>query len=146
MNTKRHLNRPSADFSAHTEVQPRLKDTGVAAPTPNAAPDITSFRVLFAHITWFFIGPLALFLTLLCIVNAGTGWVTILDAVFFVLVGLIVWCRWFDQRSGQGTTSSGEPSTWADFQRYVLLMPVVAGAAWIVANVIGNHLLSMGGG
>lgn len=141
MTTKRHQNKSVADFSATKEVQTTPKDTEVARPahTPNAAPVITSFRVLFAHVTWFFAGPLALLLTFFSIVNAGTGWATVLDAVFFVLVGLSVWCRWFDQRSGQSTTCDGEPSTIADCRRYMLWMPVVAGVAWIVANVIGNH-------
>jgi hypothetical protein len=94
---------------------------------------------MIAHLTWFFVGPLALLLMLFSIARAETGWVTILDAVFFALVGLTVWCRWYDQRSGQATTSYGEPATEADCRRYMLRMPVVAGVAWIAANVIGNH-------
>jgi hypothetical protein len=139
-----HQNKPNTNPAANTAVQVS-KDTDVAH-TPNAAPAITSLGVLFAHVTWFFVGPMALFLTLLCIVNVGTGWATVLDAMFFVLVGLTVWCRWFDQRSGQATNSYGESSTWADCRRYILWVPVVAGVAWIVANVIGNHFMTMWGG
>jgi hypothetical protein len=139
MTTKYHQNKSKAESAANTAVQTKPKGTEAAAPTPTSAPVITGFGVLFAHVTWFFAGPLALLLTLFSIVNAGSGWATALDAVFFVVVGLMVWCRWFDQRSGQSTTGTGEPSTWADCRRYMLWMPVVAGVAWIIANVIGNH-------
>ena len=146
MTTKHRQNKSNADSAANTAAQTRVKDSDVPAHTPNAAPVITSFGVMFAHVAWFFVGPLALLLTLFSIVNAGTGWATVLDAVFFVLVGLIVWCRWFDQRSGQATTCYGEASTWADCRRYMLWMPVVAGVAWIVANVIGITFLRCGVG
>ena len=69
MTTQRHQNRSNADSAANTAAQTRLKGTEVPAHTPNAAPVIMSFGVLFAHVTWFFVGPLALFLTLLCIVG-----------------------------------------------------------------------------
>jgi hypothetical protein len=139
MTTKYHQNKSKAEPTANTAVQTKPKRTEAAAPTPTSAPVITSFGVLFAHVTWFFAGPLALLLTLFSIVNAGTGWATALDAVFFVVVGLMVWCRWFDQRSGQSTTGYGEPSTWTNCRRYMLWMPVVAGLGWTIANVIGNH-------
>jgi hypothetical protein len=135
MTTKRHHHRSNVDSTANTATQISPKDVKVATNTPVA----TSLKVLFAHVTWFFIGPMALFLTLLCIVRSGTGWTTGLDIEFFVFVGLSVWCRWYDQRSGQATNYDGEASTWADCRRYMCWMPVAAGVAWIVANVVGNH-------
>ena len=146
MTTKRHQNKLNADSAVNMAAQIRVKDSDVPVQTPNAVPVTTSFGALFAHVTWFFVGPMALFLALLCIVRAGTGWATVLDAVFFVFVCLTVWCRWFDQRSGQATNCYGEPATWADCRRYMLWLPVVAGVAWIVANVIGNHFMTMWGG
>ncbi len=146
MTTKHHQNKSNADSTANMGAQTKAKDSGVPAHTPNTAPVITSFGVLIAHVMWFFVGPLALLLTLYSIAQAGTGWATVLDAVFFVLVGLTAWCRWFDQRSGQATNCYGEPATWADCRRYMLWLPVVAGVAWIIANVIGNHFMAMWGG
>ena len=78
-------------------------------------------------------------MTLLSIVRAGTGWATVLDFVFFVVVAAMVFARWVEQRSGQGATMSGEPSTWEDFRRYAIRLPLLAIALWIVANVLGNH-------
>jgi hypothetical protein len=146
MTTKHRQNKSNADSAANMAAQTKVKDSDVPAHTPDAAPVITSFGVLIAHVTWYFVGPLALLMTLFNIVNAGTGWATVLDAVFFVLVGLTVWCRWFDQRSGQATNSYGEPSTWEDCRRYMLWLPVVAGVAWIVANLIGNHFTTIWSG
>jgi len=139
-------NKSSVDSTGNTAAQTRPQYVEVPAHAPNTPPPITSFGVMLAHITWFFVGPLVLLLTLFSIVNAGTGWATALDVVFFVLVGLTVWCRWFDQRSGQATNCYGEPATWANCRRYMLWMPVVAGIAWIIANVIGNHFMTMWGG
>jgi hypothetical protein len=102
---------------------------------------ITSLSVFAAHLTWFFLGPMTLLLLLMGIVEAGTGWATVLDVVYFAILAAIVGARWFDQRSGQSTTSTGEPSTWEDFRRWAVVFPLVAVAAWIGANLIGNHIL-----
>jgi hypothetical protein len=141
----RHNQSPNTSaISAAERTKPKVAEVPAGGPGDEHA--VTSVRVLFVHLIWLFIGPLALLLTLYGIAGTGNGWATTQDAVFFVLIGLMVWCRWLDQRSGQGTTINGEPSTWADFRRYALLTPAVAGAAWIVANVIGNHVLTMWGG
>ncbi|MHB0957795.1 MAG: hypothetical protein ACYC6N_23640 [Pirellulaceae bacterium] len=101
---------------------------------------LTSFKVLAAHVVWMFLGPFALVLMLINIVQTGTGWFSAFDATFFVVVAVMLLARWVDQRSGQGLKATGEPSTWEDFRRYALLLPPLAAAAWIVANVIGNHM------
>jgi len=105
---------------------------------------VTSLFVLVTHLSWFIIGPLLLVLFLWGIVQAGSGWITSLDCAFFAVVVLMIVGRWLDQRSGQGTTSTGELSTWNDFRRYVAIVPVVAIVAWIVANVTGNHFMEGG--
>jgi hypothetical protein len=84
-------------------------------------------------------GPFILFLILISIVRLGTGWLTALDAAYFVVVAAMILCRWFDQRSGQASTTTGAPATWADFRRYALLLPPLAIGAWVLANVLGNH-------
>jgi hypothetical protein len=93
-----------------------------------------------AHVAWIFMGPFVLFLILINIVRLGTGWLTALDAAYFVVVAAMILCRWFDQRSGQAITTTGVSATWADFRRYALLLPSLAIGAWILANAIGNHM------
>lgn len=111
---------------------------------PEGDRSITSFWLLPVRILWFAVGPVALLLTLAKIAGSDNGWLTVVDAVFWVVVGLMVGFRWLDQRSGVATNAFGEPSTWADFRRYAALLPLVALAAWLVANALGNHILGAG--
>jgi hypothetical protein len=106
----------------------------------------TSFSLVIVHLVWLFLGPFALGLMLLGIMQSGSGWWTGLDLALLFVVAAMICARWIDQRSGQATTVYGEPSTWVDFRRYALTLPALAGAAWIVANVIGNHVLTIWGG
>jgi hypothetical protein len=103
----------------------------------------TSIGIVGAHLLWMFVGPFALGVLLLIIVRSGSGWLTGPDLGLLIVVVLMLCARWIDQRSGQATTANGEPSTWADFRRYALTLPVLAGSAWVVANVIGSHFLAM---
>ena len=113
---------------------------------PGGSPDVPGGRTVSpcygvtAHVAWIFVGPFILLLLLINIVRLGTGWLTALDAAYFVVVAAMILCRWIDQRSGQAITTTGEPSTWADFRRYALLLPPLAIGAWILANAIGNHM------
>ena len=143
MTSKSHRRRPTPDSTADPSTVPTKSDRE-EAETKKADMErpVTSFGVLLVHVVWFFLGPLALLMILFGIVNSGSGWASVLDAVFFLLVVLIIGCRWIDQRSGQGTTGSGEPSTWDDFRRYALLAPIVAGVAWIAAHVLGNYYIN----
>ena len=143
MANKSRRNRPTPGFAADNTAVEKKTD-GEETPVQKRDPEqlVTRFGVLFAHVVWFFLGPLTLLMILFGIVNVGSGWATVLDAVFFLLVVLIIGCRWIDQRSGQGTTDSGEPSTWDDFRRYALFAPIIAGVAWITANVLGNYCIN----
>jgi ABC-type polysaccharide/polyol phosphate export permease len=109
-------------------------------PLDNRA--ITRLSVAAARVVWFFLGPFSLMLILYGIVTMGSGWATGLDAAFFVIVGLMVYCRWIEQRSGQAITVEGKPATWDDFRRYVKVLLPLAVAAWVVANALGNHILT----
>lgn len=101
---------------------------------------VTSVKILLVHLAWLVFGPIALFVVLYGIIISGTGWFTILDALFFLVVALTIIARWTDQKSGQGTTADGDPSTWNDFRRYAKRLPLLSLVAWMVANIIGNHV------
>lgn len=102
---------------------------------------ISNLGVLFARFFGFLLGPMFLVLTTMSIVNSGSGWLTRLDAIFAGLVALMFLCRWVEQRSGSATTSKGEPATSADFRRYIRVLLFAASLVWVVANVLGNHVL-----
>jgi hypothetical protein len=94
-----------------------------------------------ASVIWLIGGPMLMLLVLMGKVLSRRGWLTALDGVFFLLLAATVACRWIDQRSGFAVTRDGEPSTWDHFRRYLRTIVPTAVAAWVVANVVGNHLL-----
>jgi hypothetical protein len=109
-----------------------------ASPKPG---EITSLSVLGARITWILAGPLVLLGMTYGIVSGGTGWLTSLDAGFAVVVGLMLLARWVEQRSGTATTLTGQPATPEQLRRYVTILIPAAAAVWVIANVVGNHVL-----
>lgn len=104
-----------------------------------------SLTVLGSHLTWLFFGPLILMLMLLGMAQSSTGWFGSLDAVYFGLVAVMGLARWLDQRSGKAVTTTGEPATWKQFRWYVILLPIVAGALWLVAKICGNYVVGDSG-
>jgi hypothetical protein len=72
------------------------------------------------------------------IVRNWEGWVTGLDVAFFVLVGVMLLGRWLEFRGGRPETATGEPATPGHLQRYVVLLPLVGVAVWVIANVLGQ--------
>jgi hypothetical protein len=110
------------------------------SPTSKSGKSETSLLVLGSHITWIFLGPLAMILVLLGLGQNNRGWLTLLDGFYFFLMAWIVFARWVDQKSGQSHTAEGKPSTWADFRRYVYIFVPLAIVLWIGANILANHL------
>jgi hypothetical protein len=104
--------------------------------------EIRSVSVLLGRLMWVAFGPIALILITLGIVTQGSGWLTGLDAMFAFVAGLMLLGRWREQRSGAATRATGEPATEQDFRRFVLLFPLIALAVWVVANLLGNHVLA----
>jgi len=103
---------------------------------------ITSASVLGARLTWSFIGPAALLLTSFGIISSGEGWLTKLDILFAVVVVWMLFGRWFDQqKTSDAPTAEGRPAK-GPFGRYVGMLLAIAAGAWLVANVLGNHLLA----
>jgi hypothetical protein len=49
--------------------------------------------------------------------------------------------RWVEHRSGTALTARGDIATDEHFRRYMITLPAGAAGLWIVANVLGNHVL-----
>ena len=109
--------------------------------TPSTPVEITNLWVLGARVTWIILGPALLVGLTYAIVIGGNGWLTFLDLAFCVVAGLILLGRWVEQRSGAAMTTKGEPSTPEDLRRYVSTLIPVVSAVWVVANIVGNHVL-----
>ena len=106
------------------------------------APQVTSFAVLVARLTWMLAGPLALFVLAYHIGTAGTGWVTAANFGYFLILGGMLLARWYEYRSGQGQTAEGGAMTSADLRTYLIGATAVGVGVWVAANVVGNHLLA----
>jgi hypothetical protein len=91
--------------------------------------------------TWLFVGPLAMALTLVSIVQRGTGWTTFHDGLFFVFLLVSVAARWIDAAHGDPVTSGGEANSVSGARQYTMWVAGAGIAAWVAANAIGNHLL-----
>ncbi len=139
---RRHSRAPQP--GRHAEDEPQT--TSPSAPpgdegTPAQAPmPVTSAWTVIERVIWMLVGPMALGVVCLNIASASTGWLTGLDAGYFVIVAVMIGCRWMELKSGHAMTAMGEPATWSDFNRYVVAMVPLAVVVWVTVNVVGNHI------
>ncbi|HOW73632.1 MAG TPA: hypothetical protein PKY77_23780 [Phycisphaerae bacterium] len=91
---------------------------------------------------WTLLGPGFLGILTYRIISEGTGWFTVQDGCYGVVLLLMIVGRWRELRSGAGTTITGEPVTVAHLRRYVLMVAPSAVVVWVVANAMGNHVLN----
>jgi len=73
--------------------------------------------------------------------SGSAGWLPLWDLLFLLIIPGLIVSRWVEQRSGAATTITGEPATPAHLRRYTRVVVPVALAAWLAANIVGNHLL-----
>jgi hypothetical protein len=109
--------------------------------TGGGEPQPTKMRFLFTLLTWLFIGPAGMILTLMSIVQRGTGWTTGHDALFFAFLFAAVGARWIDYFNGDPVTSGGEGATPGAARRYTILVVSLGVVSWVMGNAIGNHVL-----
>lgn len=103
--------------------------------------EITSLSALFGRVFWMMIGPLCLVLLGFAIVQVGSGWLTWADFGYLAVLGGMLFARWHEFRRGDPKTTDGRPATPADLRHYVRTAIPLGVGMWVVANVIGNHLL-----
>jgi hypothetical protein len=97
--------------------------------------------VLFGRFLWMMLGPCLLVMLAVSILTAGSGWLTGLDVLYFIVLAFTLLGRWWEFRGGNPLTSTGEPATMDHLRRYCVVMSSVAVGLWILANLVGNHWL-----
>jgi hypothetical protein len=102
----------------------------------------TSFLGIVARLFWMMIGPAVLAVLAYNIVNIGSGWLTPVDYGYLAILAAVGLARWFEFHCGNPQTAQGEPATPEHLRRYLLGLFGVGLLIWIVANVVGNYLLS----
>lgn len=102
---------------------------------------ITPLIAVLGRLFWMMVGPMALILTIYFIVTSGTGWRTVADLLYFIILGGMILGKWLEFRGGSPQTTSGDPATPADLRRYILMVVILGPVVWVLANLVGNHLL-----
>jgi hypothetical protein len=104
--------------------------------------DVTSLSDALARIFWMMVGPLALTLLAFTIIRIGSGWLTWADMAYLGVLGGMLLARWVEFRGGNPKTGDGQPATPIHLRRYIQSTVPLGVGMWVVANVIGNHLLN----
>jgi hypothetical protein len=107
-----------------------------------SAEPMTSSAALFGRLFWMIAGPIGLAVLALRIAQEGTGWFTVTDLVFFIILAGMLLGRWVEFRSGSARTGMGEPATSDDLHRYLMTASLAGLGLWALANLAGNHLLA----
>lgn len=108
--------------------------------TPTQPP--TSFHAILSRVFWMLLGPVVLAILTYTIISKGSGWFTPADFAFLAVLVFLLLARWLEFRGGNALTAFGEPATPIHLRRYALRASALGLAAWVVANLIGNHLLA----
>ncbi len=101
----------------------------------------TSILVGASRAFWMMLGPLILGMLIYTIVSTGSGWLTAVDFAFLVVLVGVLAARFVEFRGGNPQTATGEPATPAHLRRYALVAIPLGLGVWVVANVLGNHVL-----
>lgn len=101
---------------------------------------MSSYTALFAHLLWLAVGPILLILGGFLIAKEGAGWFSPLSLGYLAVAILIILARWFETRSGKGSTSTGDPLTPENFRSYLKRFIPIAIAVWSLSNIVGKYL------
>jgi hypothetical protein len=97
----------------------------------------TSGFQVFVRVFWMMIGPGILSILALTIAEGHKGWFAARSIAFLVVLIVVTIARRLDP-----LTPDGEPATQGDFRWYTVFTMSLGLAAWIFANLLGNHLLA----
>jgi hypothetical protein len=100
---------------------------------------MTSAPAFFGRISWMIVGPFALAICALSIIERRDGWLSPRDLIYFVVLGGMLLARWTEFRYGRPLTATGEPASAAHLRQYTLVLSILGLGAWVAANLIGNQ-------
>lgn len=121
------------------------KRRSVPETPPIKQPDEAEYDsplLLLTRLYWLALGPIFAMFSLIAVARTSAGWLTVIDGVYFVLLGLLPLSRWLEFRLGKLETSAGKPATGTDLRNYVLLVAIGGAVAWAVAKLISNYLIA----
>ncbi len=87
-------------------------------------------------------GPAALLVSaVLILTTPRAGWRTDADMVFGIGVIGMIFGRYVEYRGGNPLTSTGEPATIGNLQRYAVVAAIFGSLTWFIANIVSNPSL-----
>lgn len=95
-----------------------------------------------SRLYWMMIGPFVLVLLAFLIVKTGDGWLTRYDVAYLGMLAGLILARWLEFRSGNPRTAEGTPATPKDLRKYAIGAVAFGMLAWVIANILGNYLLT----
>jgi hypothetical protein len=102
---------------------------------------INSFAVFFSRLTWMIFGPVMLLLVLSAISRTAESAMSVADFVFFGILAAMIACRFYEFRTGQALTASGDPMTHAIVVRYSLIVVLLGVVAFAIVKTHALGLL-----
>jgi len=91
----------------------------------------------FIHLFWLLLGNLALLIVAGRLLFHTGGMFSLLDAVYWLLVVLILLARYADIRYFKGAAADGKPCSLEDWRRYALIFVLWAGLVWMAVHLLG---------
>ena len=104
-------------------------------PTHNIEPGTISGAGLLTRLTWLVIGNAALLGCAAVIARDDLAPLSLLSAIFWVIVAGLIGIRYVDITRYAGLTSKGEPATLKDWKLYSVGLAMVAAAVWTLAII-----------
>ncbi|MBI4403466.1 MAG: hypothetical protein HY537_04860 [Deltaproteobacteria bacterium] len=99
---------------------------------------ISRFSDLLLHLTWIALGPIGLVAVSMVIVSSNPPRLSALNGIYFLILAIMVFARWFGIHLGAGVTSTGAPANWTHFRRYTFVLVPAAVLLWLAVNYLGK--------
>ena len=113
------------------------RETKVPIQAPQKPDNPHEGLSMLMRLIWMMAGGVTLVFSLFAVMKARDFGAA--DAIFWIIVAMMVAARFLDVRFFQGATTSGEPATMRDFAQYVLMLLLGGGALWGLAHVVARR-------
>lgn len=102
--------------------------------------ETNNIAALFLRLFWMFLGIMGLMLCVLRILHNRETFFSAADAVYVLLVPLLIGARYLDVTRFRGTTTYGEPATLVHWRRYAVVLLASSAVIWCAAHAIAFAL------
>lgn len=92
------------------------------------------------RVFWLFVGNAVVYGSWVAIVLTSARLPSVLDAVVWLAIGLMILARRVDIRRFAGRTAQGDPTTMADWRRYVAILVGSGLVGGLIAHFLGGSL------